>query len=467
MLYFIRTLAPFLAVGIAAFGFCSTPSIGAEISFALSDAQELRERNGLPNVLAKLQAGEEVRIAYLGGSITAQPGWRVKTTAWIQSLFPQTKVVEIYAALGGTGSELGVFRIDREVIPHSPDLLFVEFAVNDSGVAPEHIQKTMEGIVRKIWRANPRTDICFVYTLKQDMLEDMQAGKFPASASAMERVADYYGIPSIHMGFKTAALEREGKLLFQGPKPAFPADGASVSERIVFSPDGVHPYPSSGHVLYFEAIERSMKAIAEVSDNPGDHSLGDPLWKDNWEDATMVSLDQAELSSGWKRLDLNEDELARRFQPTLSALYRADKPGETISFKFKGTDARVLDLMGPNCGGVLVQVDDLPATRHLRFDSYCVSYRIGALPVATALPNEIHQITLTIDGESPDKAAILSKRNNTIDDPQRFEGVTWYPSAILLRGSVVESSSGNANEVSHKRPMDFRQTLARCWQTRD
>ena len=39
-------------------------------------AERVRPRGGMPNVLAKLAAGKEVRIAYLGGSITAQNGWR-------------------------------------------------------------------------------------------------------------------------------------------------------------------------------------------------------------------------------------------------------------------------------------------------------------------------------------------------------------------------------------------------------
>ena len=39
-------------------------------------AEELRVRDGLPNVFAKLAASGPVRIAYLGGSITAANGWR-------------------------------------------------------------------------------------------------------------------------------------------------------------------------------------------------------------------------------------------------------------------------------------------------------------------------------------------------------------------------------------------------------
>ena len=39
-------------------------------------AQEVRVRNGIGNVMAKLKAGSPVRIAYFGGSITEMDGWR-------------------------------------------------------------------------------------------------------------------------------------------------------------------------------------------------------------------------------------------------------------------------------------------------------------------------------------------------------------------------------------------------------
>ena len=52
---------------------------GAASEETLAPALECRVRGGLPNILAKLKAGGAVRIAYFGGSITAQDGWRPKT----------------------------------------------------------------------------------------------------------------------------------------------------------------------------------------------------------------------------------------------------------------------------------------------------------------------------------------------------------------------------------------------------
>src|SRR5450432_2099345 len=126
----------------------------------LRDVAECRPRGGMANVLARLKSGKETRIAYLGGSITAQDGWRPKTLAWFQSQYPSARITEINAAIGGTGSDLGVYRLRHDVLQFKPNLLFVEFAVNDSGAPPDRIHKAMEGIVRQTWQADPNTDIC-------------------------------------------------------------------------------------------------------------------------------------------------------------------------------------------------------------------------------------------------------------------------------------------------------------------
>ena len=121
----------------------------------LAPLVECTPRGGLPNVLAKLKTkGAEIRIGYLGGSITAQEGWRPKTLAWFQKTYPDAKVRQINAAIGGTGSDLGVYRLKQDVLDHKPDLLFVEFAVNDGGQSPDDDAATrhLAGAFREIDR---------------------------------------------------------------------------------------------------------------------------------------------------------------------------------------------------------------------------------------------------------------------------------------------------------------------------
>lgn len=121
----------------------------------------------LGRTFEKLKKEKKLTIAYFGGSITAGAGasdaaktsWRTLTTAWFQAQFPEAKITELNGAIGGTGSDLGAFRCQRDLVDKNPDLVFVEFAVND-GTRPELlIKRSMEGIVRQILTANPWAEI--------------------------------------------------------------------------------------------------------------------------------------------------------------------------------------------------------------------------------------------------------------------------------------------------------------------
>jgi hypothetical protein len=410
---------------------------GLAVAAAEQDLSECRPRGGWPNFFAKLERGGPVRIAYLGGSITAQDGWRVKTRQWFQQHYPLAVVSEINAAIGGTGSDLGVFRLRQDVLEHKPDLLFVEFAVNDSGAAPAQIHRCMEGVVRQTWRDNPATDIGFVYTIAGDMLEALKAGKLPRSCQAMEQVADHYRIPSINLGLEVARLATTGQLIFKGDKPKTDAAKAALGDKILFSPDAVHPYTDSGHQLYLEAIVRSLKPI-QAAGQPAFHELSAPFVSDNLEDARLVPLSRIRPGAGWERLENATNRLARNFGTRMPELWKTEQPGTVLSFRFRGTSAGVYDLLGPDCGQVLVTLDDGKPNLRARFDAYCTYHRLATLPIGSTLSNTVHSVRIELHPDQPDKAKILSQRNEKIDDPKRFDGRAWYAGALLLVGQLVE-----------------------------
>ena len=454
-----------ICVGIA---LCDVGAIRAE------PLMECRERSGLPNFFDRIEAGEPntVRVAFLGGSITAQEGWRPKILSWVKQQARQSRVEEINAAIGGTGSDLGVFRLEQDVLIKEPDLVFIEFAVNDSGAAPEQIHRCMEGIVRKIWKQDPTIDICFVYTLAGNMLDTLKRGEAPRSVAAMEQIAEHYGIPSINMGLEIARLESAGLLVFKGELPKKRANLSDASSQrthagdpqsraaettaterdpIVFSPDGVHPYPETGHQIYFEVLVRSLEKIRKTGGRETlrqdtgasrpvgmAHALPAPFAADNWEAARMVPLSLAKLSPGWQGLDATTNGIARQFKNRLPKIWKATQPGESVSFQFRGATARIYDLVGPDCGQVIVKVDDGPPVVRPRFDAYCTYHRLATMSIAEGLPDTVHRVELTIHPEQPDKAKILSQRNEKMDNPMRYDGTAWYAGAILLVGEMVE-----------------------------
>ena len=406
--------------------------------FPLAPAQECHPRNGLPNFLKKANTpGAEIKIGYFGGSITVQNGWRVKTLAHFQKAYPAAKFSEINAAIGGTGSDLGVFRLKQDVLDKKPDLMFVEFAVNDGGASPQQIFQCMEGIVRQTWRALPECDICFVYTITESLAPAMLEGKFQRSASAMEKVADHYGIPTIHMGMEVAKLAKEGKLVWKAPLPKTDDEKKALGDKFVFAPDSVHPHPETGHELYLQAIVRSLEPIQTASKSIGAHPLPAPFVATNYENAKLLPITEATLSKGFTLLDPVKDDFGKRWANRMTTIHRGTQPGEVITFKFKGTRAAIYDLVGPDCGQVIVTLDNQPPKVIPRFDAYCTYHRLATLMIGTDLPDEVHTVKIEIHPDQPDKAAILAKNGNKIDKPERFNGTAIYPGAILLVGEVV------------------------------
>jgi len=397
-------------------------------------ARLVQPRDGLGNVLAKLEAGKEVKIAYLGGSITAAPGWRVKTLAWFDEQFPDAKPVEINAAIGGTGSDLGVFRFGHDVLEHGPDLVFVEFAVNDGGAPPEQIWRAMEGIVRQTWAANPRTDVCFVYTYRLGYEKDLDEGLCPRAASAMEMLAEHYRIPAVHVALRVVELHAEGKLIYKSDEPA--PDGV-----IRFSKDGVHPL-DEGHRIYTDVIADAVTAMRGKV-QPVDHGakLATSFVEDHWQAAKMVPIAESMLSGTWQRLP-EDNPLVRRFGNRMGTLWETTEPGGKISFRFRGSQAKLYDLLGPDGGQVIVTVDGQTREKPVpRFDSYCTYHRIATLPVASGLdPDEVHTAVIELHPDQPDRSPVAFR----LKDPEtelkspKYQGTKLRASQILLLGELVE-----------------------------
>ncbi|MEN9537543.1 MAG: hypothetical protein RLZZ178_1540 [Verrucomicrobiota bacterium] len=428
----MRLLFSALALCVAVLG------QAADKDYPLVEAREVTPRGGLPNFFRKTQTtGAEIKIGYLGGSITAQNGWRVQTLAHFKQACPQASFTEINAAIGGTGSDLGVFRVQQDVLSKGPDLLFVEFAVNDGGADPQRIIRAMEGIVRQTWKANPSTDICFVYTITEALSPPMLEGKLQRSATAMEKVADHYGIPSIALGMEVAKLAKAGQLAWRAKLPKTEADKAALAGKFVFAADGTHPHDSTGQVLYTQAIIRSLPALAIANATPTPHVIGPALDAANWERAKLVPITEAKLSAGLASADPATDAHAKVWAKRLPVMVKLTRPGQSIEFRFQGTHCAVYDVVGPAGGMVAVTLDGKAQKSVQRIDAYCTYPRLSTFVVGTDLPEGEHTVRLELLADPIDKAAVLAKNKNKIDKPERFAPLEFHPGGLLLVGELV------------------------------
>ena len=246
-----------LFAGIAAM----TPLIlpGAETAKEENEmpARLFTVRDGMPNLAAKLAAGKPVTVVFLGGSITVmgsytQVGYVSYVGKWLRERYPGASIRIRNAGVPGTGSDYGAKRYDRDVLRHNPDAVFVEFAVNDGTTDRT---REMERIVHKTWQKNPGTDLVFFYTLDKSHLKDYQAGRLPFAAACHERVAEFYGIPTIGTAFLAAGKIQSGEIPWK-----------------TFSGDTCHP-SAAGFRIFDEAFASALPEL--LRPNAGfQHKLG-------------------------------------------------------------------------------------------------------------------------------------------------------------------------------------------------
>ena len=93
----------------------------------------------LKNAIEKAKNGEDVTVAYIGGSITEGDNKPTCYAARSYDYFVETfaknpdKCHYVNAGISGTPSVLGSLRLENDVLNHNPDIVFVEYAVNDGG----------------------------------------------------------------------------------------------------------------------------------------------------------------------------------------------------------------------------------------------------------------------------------------------------------------------------------------------
>lgn len=394
------------------------------IEHVFDDIGAFHVRDGLPNFSEKIKKDRYVNIGYLGGSITeASDGWRDITYNWFRVNFPYTIISQINGGIGGTGSELGVFRIESDILTQSPDLIFVEFAVNDGGKPREYVLKNMEGIVRKIWKNAPDTDICFVYTVDETKCKNLAEGKIDPTVLYMEEIADYYHIPSIHLGMDIVRLQKKGKLVFT----AEPEENAN---KIVFTKDRVHPLTESGHPIYAAQVIRYLPEMME-NEMQRLHVLPAPYVTNNRSGAEKIKISGLKKLGTWELLapDNNLNEKYSRFLPEI---YRG-KPGSKIIFSFRGTTLGLYDIVGPESGYLKVTVDG-NSKEYLRFDKYSTYNRISGIILFDNLEDKEHSVEIEVLSKIPDRTNILQgeyldfyKKNQA-----SFKNIGYYIGDILI-----------------------------------
>ena len=305
------------------------------------------KRNGLQNVYDAIVNKKSATIAFLGGSITYNPGWRNKVCTYLKEEFPSTDFHFISAGIPSLGSLPHAFRLQRDVLDSGKvDLLFIESAVNDhvNGTDSLTQMRALEGIVRHAKQSNPFMDIVLMSFADPDKTSAYNKGQVPEEIINHELVATHYGLPSINL-----AKEISDKL-----------NNKEFSWQYDFK--DLHPSPF-GQELYFATIRELLsscfaKATMQGKDENSVAAIK-PLNKASLDNGKYVAVQNAKYDNGWM-IDVDwvpQDGLGTREGFVHKPMLIADKPGSTLSFDFTGNAVGIAIVSGSDAGIISYWID--------------------------------------------------------------------------------------------------------------
>ena len=212
--------------------------------------------------LEKARRGEHVEVAFIGGSITQGAGATpINVNCYAYNAFKgfcdiagrgyENNIGYTKAGVGGTPSEVGILRYENDVTDNgkkSPDLVVVEFAVNDAGDETEG--EFFDSLVRKIYNSPQKPAVILLYAVFVDgyNLQDR-----------LKCVGEAYDLPMVSI--KDAVYEQ----FYLNPE-----DGGVVSKNRYFY-DMFHP-TNVGHRIMADGLINLFK-IADASEDMADRDI--------------------------------------------------------------------------------------------------------------------------------------------------------------------------------------------------
>ncbi len=206
--------------------------------YSLGNTARLKEK------IEKARSGEKITIGYIGGSITeGLTAGKEKCYAKLSAdLFGEmfgTEVNCVNAGLSGTPSNLGVLRLDRDILSHSPDIVFVEFAVNDG--QDKIAKESYESLVKTVLAQDNAPAVILLFNVIESGYTAQQH---------MKEIGDFYELPMISAADALTCEFDEGRMVWDD-----------------YSDDGSHPN-IDGHQLLCEFIGNLYSAADNAPDSP-------------------------------------------------------------------------------------------------------------------------------------------------------------------------------------------------------
>jgi lysophospholipase L1-like esterase len=309
----------------------------------------------------RAQAGERLSVVFFGASLTwganasnqSETSYRAVIRDRLEEHYPQAHFHCYDAAIGGTGSQLGAFRLDRDVFAHDPDLVFVDFTANDD-INGDDVEKmaSYESILRRLASAGiPVVQVAFPFAW------DIDSAKIPT----MKRLAAHHRMATAYGNGWGDAVTRVASAV----------DAKEVIIKDLWITDPVHPHDPGYRVFAAAAWDGYLKAVKDGLAPQVPDALYEPIYE-NLQRFMLASIPH--LPAGWQPTRphltaVNYDwQMSRWLDDMVCARNRepgekgAQRPVEPLRLQI---DAATIILFGEataDSGTFRVRIDGTPVT---------------------------------------------------------------------------------------------------------
>ncbi len=350
----------------------------------------IENNGGIRYALQQFEVEKKGTVAFLGGSITHNPGWRTKMIQYLQERFPDTAFEFISAGIPSLGSTPHAFRFGTDVLAKGvPDLLLVESAVNDrtNGFREKAQIRALEGICRLAYAANPKVDIVLMAFADPDKFGDYDAQKEPVEVRVHQTVARHYGFPFINLSQEVYDRVKAGEFSWK------------------YDFKDLHPSPF-GQELYFQSLKTLLRSQELIAAGPI-RKLPELLDPFSYTRASYGSLANATKLTGF-RIDPSwtpVKKVATRSGFVNVPMLVAHEPGASLTYRFKGKAVGIALVSGPDAGIITYQIDGKKPRKLDLFSQWSQQLH---LPWYLVLDDELtegnHTLTLSILPERNEKS---------------------------------------------------------------
>lgn len=307
----------------------------------------------------RARAGERLSVVFFGGSLTwgAQAtdpqltSYRALMAHRLTEHYPEAHFTFWDAAIGGTGSQLGAFRLERDVLSRQPDLVFLDFTVNDGPFSqpdPDRLGSYESIIRRLVQKGIPVVPV--IFAVKKDTLPG--APIRPLDQKHKE-IAEAYGLP---IGDAVTLIQQRVQ------------SGAAQPDELWPLPDDTTHPGDLGYALYAEAAWQAYERA--ISDKLVSRLPDRMLHPETYMNVRRQKISQLGLlPSGWslgqpQRTAITFDFLPSRWLDEVSVASSSDQDPSPLRFTVRGRNILLFGESTPRSGKYEVRIDDQPPTTY-------------------------------------------------------------------------------------------------------